>query len=51
MCLDVALAQIATSDLDISVVGQLLAANFRRDDEVEPGPVRAIPWRWTGMSA
>ena len=34
--------KIATGDLDISVVGQLPAANLPFGDEFEPGPVQVV---------
>ena len=34
--------QIATGDLDIPIVGQLLPANFPLSDEFEPSPVSVI---------
>ena len=40
--LDCPFPQIATGDLDITVVGQLPAAKFPLRDEFEPGPVKVI---------
>ena len=34
--------QVATGDLDISIVGQLPAANLPLGDEFEPGPVQVV---------
>jgi hypothetical protein len=40
--LDFPLPQIATGDLDISIVGQLPAANLPFGDEFEPSPVQMV---------
>src|SRR5438132_241282 len=45
------LPQVATGDLDISIVGQLLATNLPLGDEFEPGPVQVIGFEapfWRG---
>jgi hypothetical protein len=39
---DLSFTQIATGDLDIPIVGQLLPANFPLSDEFEPSPVNVI---------
>jgi hypothetical protein len=39
---DLPFPQIATGDLDIPIVGQLLAANLPLGDEFEPGPVQVV---------
>ena len=36
------LPQIATSDLDVAIVGQLPASNLPFCDEFEPGPVKVV---------
>jgi hypothetical protein len=39
---DFPFSQIASRDLDIPIVGQLLAANLPLCDEFEPGPMKVV---------
>jgi hypothetical protein len=39
---DLSFTQVATGDLDVTIVSQLLPANFPLSDEFEPSPVNVI---------